>query len=144
MSENRPPLTPLMPVAEARARILAGAGARMREIEMVPIDAASGRVLAADLAAKRTQPPFAMSAMDGFALLAADTDPPGESIRTTSALMRLRASSSSSSFEMVAPPAEPGGASPSTISPAMVSTPIGDPLDFSGWVAAQCSSEIAL
>jgi molybdopterin molybdotransferase len=60
----------LLPVAEARARILAAA--RPRSQENVPLDAALGRTLAAPLAAKRTQPPVAVSAMDGFALRAAD------------------------------------------------------------------------
>ena len=37
-------------------------------IEEVPLSDASGRVLAQDLIAKRTQPPFAASAMDGYAV----------------------------------------------------------------------------
>jgi molybdopterin molybdotransferase len=40
--------------------------------ESVPIAQASGRVLAADLAALRSQPPAAVSAMDGYAVRAAD------------------------------------------------------------------------
>ena len=40
--------------------------------EMVALDAAYHRVLARDLAALRTQPPQAMSAMDGYAVRAAD------------------------------------------------------------------------
>jgi molybdopterin molybdotransferase len=40
--------------------------------EMVSLGAASGRVLAGDLVARRTQPPVAMSAMDGYAVRAAD------------------------------------------------------------------------
>jgi molybdopterin molybdotransferase len=42
------------------------------ETEHVPISEAHGRVLAADLAAALTQPPFDASAMDGYALRAAD------------------------------------------------------------------------
>ncbi|WP_246155597.1 gephyrin-like molybdotransferase Glp [Rhabdaerophilum calidifontis] len=69
----------LLPVAEALARILAGA--RPGAVEQVPVEMADGRVLAADLAARRTQPPADLSAMDGFALRAADTDPPGRALR---------------------------------------------------------------
>ena len=40
--------------------------------ETVPLNDALGRVLAADLTALRTQPPAAVSAMDGYAVRAAD------------------------------------------------------------------------
>jgi molybdopterin molybdotransferase len=40
--------------------------------ETVPLEAARGRVLADALAARRTQPPVAVSAMDGYAVRAAD------------------------------------------------------------------------
>ncbi len=60
----------LLPVAEALGRILAGVAPT--PAETVPVDEAGGRVLAADLAARLTQPPFAASAMDGYALSAAD------------------------------------------------------------------------
>ena len=40
--------------------------------EMVALDAAYHRMLARDVAARRTQPPQAMSAMDGYAVRAAD------------------------------------------------------------------------
>lgn len=40
--------------------------------ERVPLEAAAGRVLAEDAAARLTQPPFPVSAMDGYALRAAD------------------------------------------------------------------------
>jgi molybdopterin molybdotransferase len=60
----------LMPVAEALARVLA-------EAEPLPAEPASlteacGRVLAADVTALRTQPPADVSAMDGYAVRAAD------------------------------------------------------------------------
>lgn len=45
--------------------------------ETVAIAAAVGRTLAAPLAALRTQPPFAASAMDGYAVRAADVATPG-------------------------------------------------------------------
>ena len=60
----------LLPVAEALARILGGA--RKLDTEMVPLGEAGGRVLVEDLRAKRQQPPFAASAMDGYAVRVAD------------------------------------------------------------------------
>ena len=65
----------LMPVTEALSAILAGAEP-LRE-EMVALDAAYHRVLARDLAALRTQPPQAMSAMDGYAVRSADASSAG-------------------------------------------------------------------
>jgi molybdopterin molybdotransferase len=60
----------LMPVADALSAILAGAEPLPEE--MIALDAAYHRVLADDIAALRTQPPQAMSAMDGYAARAAD------------------------------------------------------------------------
>jgi molybdopterin molybdotransferase len=60
----------LMPVAEALARVLANA--EPLPVEMAPLAAAHGRVLTADVAALRTQPPADVSAMDGYAVRAAD------------------------------------------------------------------------
>jgi molybdopterin molybdotransferase len=60
----------LMPVTEALSAVLAGAEPLPEE--MVGLDAAHHRVLARDLAALRTQPPQAMSAMDGYAVRSAD------------------------------------------------------------------------
>jgi molybdopterin molybdotransferase len=60
----------LMPVADALSAILAGAEPLPEE--MVALDAAYHRVLARDLPALRTQPPQAMSAMDGYAVRSAD------------------------------------------------------------------------
>jgi molybdopterin molybdotransferase len=60
----------LIPVDEAVARLLAGVAPL--EAETIPLAEAGGRVLAADLAARRTQPPFPASAMDGYAVRAAD------------------------------------------------------------------------
>lgn len=60
----------LLPVDDAVALILADAGPGGSEA--VPLSAARGRVLAQDLIATRTQPPFAASAMDGYAVRAAD------------------------------------------------------------------------
>ena len=60
----------LMPVAEALRRVLDGA--TPLPAEAAPLHDAHGRVLAADLAARRTQPPADVSAMDGYAVRAAD------------------------------------------------------------------------
>src|SRR6266404_3006093 len=60
----------LMPVADALSAVLAGAEPLPEE--MVALDAAHHRVLARDVEALRTQPPQAMSAMDGYALRSAD------------------------------------------------------------------------
>ena len=56
----------LLSVAEALARILGPA--TPREAETVPLAACRGRTLAADVAAKRKQPPADVSAMDGYAV----------------------------------------------------------------------------
>ena len=60
----------LMAVAEAKARIVAGV--EPLPGESVSIYEASGRVLAEALKANLTQPPFDASAMDGYAVRAAD------------------------------------------------------------------------
>lgn len=60
----------LLPVDEARARMLAEIVAL--PAERVPLSQSMGRVLAEDVAAVRDQPPFAASAMDGWAVRAAD------------------------------------------------------------------------
>ena len=61
----------LLPVDEARARMLAEIAAL--PAERVPLARSIGRVLAEDVAAMRDQPPFAASAMDGWAVRAADS-----------------------------------------------------------------------
>ena len=60
----------LMPVAEALGGVLAGT--EPLPAQPTPLADAHGRVLAADLAALRTQPPADVSAMDGYAVRAAD------------------------------------------------------------------------
>ena len=62
----------LLSVAEARARVLADVATL--PAEEVTLSAATGRTLARDLAARRTQPPFRASAMDGYAVRAEDTE----------------------------------------------------------------------
>ena len=60
----------LMPVADAYAAVLKDAAALPEET--VALTDAHHRTLARDIAALRTQPPAAMSAMDGYAVRAAD------------------------------------------------------------------------
>jgi molybdopterin molybdotransferase len=60
----------LMPVAEALRLVLADA--KPLPAEVVALDQAAGRVLTVDVAALRTQPPTAVSAMDGYAVRASD------------------------------------------------------------------------
>jgi molybdopterin molybdotransferase len=60
----------LMAVADALNRVLAGAAPL--PAEAAPLAEAHGRVLADDVAARRTQPPANVSAMDGYAVRAAD------------------------------------------------------------------------
>jgi molybdopterin molybdotransferase len=60
----------LMPVAEALQRVLADA--KPLPTEVVPLEEALGRVLTEDVVALRTQPPAAVSAMDGYAVRAGD------------------------------------------------------------------------
>lgn len=57
-------------VAEALARVTRDLAPL--ETERVALDKADGRILAEDLAARLTQPPFDASAMDGYAVRAAD------------------------------------------------------------------------
>lgn len=61
---------PLVPVAEALAQVLKGA--KPLGSEDVPLNNAHGRILAEPLKAQRAQPPFPASAMDGYAVRAAD------------------------------------------------------------------------
>jgi molybdopterin molybdotransferase len=60
----------LMPVAEALRLVLVDA--RPLPAETVTLDRALGRVLTEDIAALRTQPPAAVSAMDGYAVRGTD------------------------------------------------------------------------
>lgn len=61
----------LLSVSEALARILASA--KFSGVEDVPLSQAIGRVLALPLKARRDQPPFEGSAMDGYAVIAGDS-----------------------------------------------------------------------
>jgi molybdopterin molybdotransferase len=60
----------MIPVAEAQQRLIAMI--KPLGAEQVPLTEALGRVLAEDVVARRTAPPWAVSAMDGYAVRAAD------------------------------------------------------------------------
>lgn len=64
---------PLLSVAEAHDRLLSLVAPLGSEV--VPLGDAAGRTLASDIVAVRDQPPFAVSAMDGYAARAADLAP---------------------------------------------------------------------
>ncbi len=61
----------LIPVEEALRRVLTGIPGPT-ELERLELSACAGRTLAADVSALRDQPPFPASAMDGYAVRAAD------------------------------------------------------------------------
>ena len=69
---------PLLTIAEARRRVLDAV--RPLAPEPVPVAGALGRVLAEDVIAATDVPPFANSAMDGFAVAAG---PAGRTLRVT-------------------------------------------------------------
>jgi molybdopterin molybdotransferase len=64
------PRPPMIPVAEAQRQIFSGVAKLVSED--VSVADAFGRVLAADVASRMTQPPVAVSAMDGYAVRAED------------------------------------------------------------------------
>lgn len=66
----------LLPVAEAQNRLLSRAKP-VEASETLDLSQAEGRVLARDLTARLTQPPFNSSAMDGYALRREDAPEPG-------------------------------------------------------------------
>jgi molybdopterin molybdotransferase len=72
--DTKPAKRDLQTVTAARA-VMLGRLAPLR-LETVMLDEALGRVLAEDVVARRDQPPYATSAMDGYAVRAADT--PGQ------------------------------------------------------------------
>lgn len=70
MESKRLDMADLLPVKDALERILDGV--TTLETEKISLTQAFGRTLAEDVAATRTQPPFPASAMDGYAVRAAD------------------------------------------------------------------------
>ncbi|SKA33703.1 gephyrin-like molybdotransferase Glp [Consotaella salsifontis] len=69
----------MISVDEALERLLEGVEP-LGGVDDIPLHEALGRVLAEDLIAKRTQPSFDASAMDGYALRAEDLSDPGKSV----------------------------------------------------------------
>ncbi len=65
----------MKPLEEARAEVLRSVG--LLDVEEVPIWEARGRVLASDVTAHENVPPWANSAMDGFAVRGVDVAEPG-------------------------------------------------------------------
>ena len=66
------PFTSTISLDEARRR-LAAAVRPIERIDRTPLDRGVGRVAAADVTSTIDVPPFARSAMDGYAVVAADT-----------------------------------------------------------------------
>lgn len=64
----------LLPVPEALEIILNSTG--QSKTETISIHEALGRITAEDLRSNLTQPPFAASAMDGYAVRFEDINPP--------------------------------------------------------------------
>ena len=62
----------MAPVSVKDALDRAVQGLAPLDVERVPVPQAAGRVLAVDLVATLTQPPFDASAMDGYAVRATD------------------------------------------------------------------------
>jgi len=74
----------MISVQEARDRVLAAA--RPPATEIVMLSEAAGRTLAEPIVAKRSQPPADMSAMDGYAVRAADAAAPGARLKVIGAV----------------------------------------------------------
>src|SRR5258708_11042266 len=68
---------PMMSVDEAVA-IIAARVTPVREVETVPLAQADGRILASDISASLSLPPFTNSAVDGYAVRSGDLPPQGE------------------------------------------------------------------
>lgn len=66
------PFGEVISLEEARA-IIDRTGAPIGRVEQVPLDEASGRVLARDVVAQDEVPPFSRAGMDGYAVRARDT-----------------------------------------------------------------------
>lgn len=70
MADRKAQAPGMLSVEEALSRVLNGV--EPLEPETLKLDSAAGRVLAKDVTANLTQPPFDASAMDGYAVRAAD------------------------------------------------------------------------
>ncbi len=83
----------LLPVDDAIARI--GAAIALLPTERIPVGDAGGRVLASELTARRTHPPFDGSAMDGYAVRLEDVS------RVPASLTVVGESAAGGSFDQV-------------------------------------------
>lgn len=70
----------LLPVEEAYRRLV-GSAAPLARTEILPLLQSARRVLAEDVLARRTQPSFVASAMDGYAVRSADAREPFRALR---------------------------------------------------------------
>lgn len=76
-------MSDLLPFAAALDQLLAGV--TPLPAESLALDACAGRVLAEDVAARLTQPPFAAAAMDGYAIRWADRQRPWQVVGESAA-----------------------------------------------------------
>ena len=67
------PFTDTLPFDDA-LRLVRGGAVPTAKTELVPLTGADGRVLVVDVRAAIDVPPFERAAMDGYAVVAADTD----------------------------------------------------------------------
>src|SRR5687767_1557104 len=79
------PFKSTISLTEARARLTAGVRPIARH-ERVALAAASGRVAAVDVVSTISVPPFSRSAMDGYAVVAADS---AQASRATPVRLRI-------------------------------------------------------
>ena len=93
----------LVPVEEARGHVLDSCG--VLPAELVALDAALGRVTAAAVVSPEAVPPFANTAMDGYAVRAADTSGASDELPVT-----LRVTRSIAAGQPPGPPLLPGEA----------------------------------
>src|SRR5918997_1725073 len=72
MSQAMRPIKDTIPLEEAR-QLIEDAMRPLDRSEPVPLELASGRVLADDIVSDRDVPPFSRAGMDGYAVIAEDT-----------------------------------------------------------------------
>jgi molybdopterin molybdotransferase len=83
---------PLLPLGEMET-LIAERVTPVAETESVPLSAARGRVVAADIKAPVNMPPFDNSAVDGYAVAFADLNPNGETKLAVSGRLQAGAAS---------------------------------------------------
>lgn len=80
MTSAQPPRQPLLSLDDALAQITARVGTRRCGVETLPLPEARGRVLAQAVVSMVDVPPLDNSAMDGYAMRAADVAAPGTAL----------------------------------------------------------------